>query len=181
MKAFLIILTSLLILVIFGGCDKGPELTPITQEGRNTFSCKVNGKVWVPDAKGSIFVTVKPIDGGFFNNSIDDSIRIWISAYASNGEEVHIYLESLTLGVRKLDKNTDPIGASFSPSNYGLYRNSRKEEYITSSVNTGSITLSKADTTTGILSGTFDFTVSNSKGVLARINFGRFDINSKTL
>ncbi|WP_254561339.1 hypothetical protein [Dyadobacter diqingensis] len=42
-------LPALALLLLFWGCDKGPDLTPTTQEGKNTFSCKVNGKVWIPD------------------------------------------------------------------------------------------------------------------------------------
>lgn len=32
-----------------------PQLPPITQEGKNTFGCKVNGKVWVPSFKCQLF------------------------------------------------------------------------------------------------------------------------------
>lgn len=42
-------LPMLALLLLFWGCDKGPDLTPTTQEGKNTFSCKVSGKVWIPD------------------------------------------------------------------------------------------------------------------------------------
>jgi len=32
--------------------DPEPELPPITHEGKNTFGCLVNGKVWVAEVDG---------------------------------------------------------------------------------------------------------------------------------
>ncbi|MDQ6482153.1 DUF6252 family protein [Dyadobacter sp. LHD-138] len=173
--------SMLTVLLLFWACDKGPELTPITQEGKNTFSCKVNGKVWIPDGRGSIFVIIPPIDGGFFKNSFTDSIEIWIQANADNGEEMHIFLSSLDLGKRTLDAKTHPVGESFTPANYGLFRDSKRTQFITSESSKGMVLLEIADTTSGIIAGTFEFTASDPKGNLVKITEGRFDINSKTL
>ncbi|TDE18364.1 DUF6252 family protein [Dyadobacter psychrotolerans] len=173
--------TALVALLLIWGCDKGPELTPLTQEGKNTFSCKVNGKVWIPDGRGSIFVNIPPIDGGFFRGDQYSISKIWISTYSSDNQEVHLFLETIDVGPKNLDRKTHPYGASFQPSNYGLYRNSQQKEFITSNINTGTITLIKADTLTGIISGTFEFTAANSSGNVTKITDGRFDINSKTL
>jgi hypothetical protein len=181
MKNVNLYITALAILMLFWGCDKGHELTPVTQEGKNTFSCKVNGKVWIPDGRGDIFVNIPPIEGGFFRNRNNSISTIWISSYSSNNQEVHIYLESLDLGIRDLNRETQPYGASLDPRNYGLYRSSQQSEYITSSINTGTFTLAKADTLTGIISGMFEFTAADPKGNLIKITDGRFDINSKTL
>ena len=174
-------LSTLAVLPLLWTCDKGPELTPITQEGKNTFSCKVNGKVWIPDGRGSIFVYTPPITGGFYNNSIDDTLRIWIISNADNGEEIHLNLKSIVLGERKLNSNTQPKGASLFPSNYGLFRNVSGSEFITSSNCTGTVILIKADSVSGIIAGTFEFTASDPKGNLIKITNGRFDINSRTL
>src|ERR1700730_7257280 len=46
-----LILVCLLILVCGAKCKKSmPSLTlpPITQEGKNTFGCKINGQIWIP-------------------------------------------------------------------------------------------------------------------------------------
>lgn len=178
MKAFLNILTSLLILVIFGGCEKGPELTPITQDGRNTFSCKVNGKVWVPDAKGSIFVTVKPINGGFLRNSFSNSLNISLVTYRSNGDEIDIYLKLPIVGIHNLEKSTKRRGDDFNPENYGWYHSSENKNYMTSNTKTGRVTITKADTISGIISGTFDFVAATTSGEIVKVSDGRFDIKS---
>lgn len=121
------------------------------------------------------------IDGGFFNNFIDDTIRIWVRTHLSNGEEVDIYLTRALDAKHDLNKNTSARGASFNPKNYGLYRNAAQIEFITSSVSTGSVTILKADTATGILAGTFEFVCSDPKGNVVKITSGRFDIINKTL
>ncbi|PWJ57870.1 hypothetical protein CLV98_10550 [Dyadobacter jejuensis] len=159
-------------------CDKGPHLTPITQEGKNTFSCKVNGKVWVPTGKIDFFATLKPINGGFFQNAITDSIGIYIRAYSDSRKEVHLFLSSRDIGIKDLNLKTAPSGPSLEPDNYGLYRKSAFEEYITSSINTGHVNLTVADIKSGIIAGTFEFTAADPKGNLVKITEGRFDIKS---
>jgi hypothetical protein len=172
---------TLAVLLFFPGCDKGPDLTPVTQEGRNTFSCKVNGKVWIPDGRGDIFVIIPPIDGGFFQNAITDSVEIWIQTSADNGEEMDIFLNSIETGKRNLNVKTYPKGVSLAPSSYALFRDSKRTEYITSNTNMGFVQLNVADEVTGIIAGTFEFTAADPQGNLIRITEGRFDINSKTL
>ncbi|PWJ57873.1 hypothetical protein CLV98_10553 [Dyadobacter jejuensis] len=159
-------------------CDKGPHLTPITQEGKNTFSCKVNGKVWVPTGKIEFFATLKPINGGFFINSITEKKAIWIRTYTSNEERMDIYLKDINLQKHLLFKNTTPVEVSLNPENYCLYQNSEMIKYITSSLNTGYVSLTQVDTLSGIIAGTFEFTAADTKGNLVRITDGRFDVKS---
>ena len=48
-----ILLFILLIPLLASQCAKeniGPELPPITTEGKNTFGCRVNGEIWLPEA-----------------------------------------------------------------------------------------------------------------------------------
>ncbi|PWJ57871.1 hypothetical protein CLV98_10551 [Dyadobacter jejuensis] len=172
---------TLVIWLTMIGCDKGPYLTPITQEGKNTFSCKVNGKVWVPKGRGDIFVIIKPIYAGFPRNHVTDSLGVSIDTYAANGEEIHIFLRTLEIGKHKLFKDTYPQYISFNPENYGLYRGAENVEYITSSSQTGYVFLTHADTLSGIIAGTFEFTVADSNGNKISISDGRFDVNRKTL
>ncbi|HEY2722945.1 MAG TPA: hypothetical protein VGI82_14530, partial [Chitinophagaceae bacterium] len=67
------------------------ELPPITQEGRNTFGCKVNGKVWVPHYKCILFgPQCEELDYNIQPqiNGNDTSLFLYISAGndAGNGE-----------------------------------------------------------------------------------------------
>jgi hypothetical protein len=58
MRNFLLFFSLTLLLV---ACELFPEaepentLPPITQEGANTFGCKVNGEVWLPYKDGGLF------------------------------------------------------------------------------------------------------------------------------
>jgi hypothetical protein len=164
--------------LLFFGCDKGPDLTPITQEGKNTFSCKVNGKVWVPDATGSIFVTVKPINGGFLRNLISNSLNIEIITFKKNGDQMEVYLKSPIVGIHNIESSTKRRGEAFNPENYGWFHSSENKNYMTSNIQTGRVTLTKADTISGVISGTFDFVAATSSGEIVKVSEGRFDIKS---
>jgi hypothetical protein len=181
MKNVKLYITALAMLMLFWGCDKGPELTPLTQEGKNTFSCKVNGKVWIPDGRGSVFVNIPPIDGGFYYNYANNERFGIIRIIASNnaGEDIEIFLNSIKTGVHLLDSNTKIT--DFSPANYCFFFSAQKSMSMTSAKNVGKVTIFKADTISGIISGTFDFNAGNSKSEIVKITDGRFDINSQTL
>ncbi|MDQ6482152.1 DUF6252 family protein [Dyadobacter sp. LHD-138] len=178
MKPKNVIAVNAMIMLIFWACDKGPELTPITQEGKNTFSCKVNGKVWIPDGRGSIFVIIKAINGGFLRNSLTDSVNVSIITYMSTGEEIDIYLRSFEVGVHQLNKSTKKRGEAFNPQSYGWYHSADNKNYMTSKASTGQIVLVKADTISGIIAGTFAFTATAPTGEVIKVTEGRFDIKS---
>lgn len=170
--------TFFLPIFIFLSCERGPGLTPITQEGKNTFSCKINGKVWIPDGRSSLAVTVKPIVGGFYYDYVshENFGTIQINTHHKSGDDLSIYLKTNYVGLHHLNENTD--FKDFSPENYGFFFFAQRDAYITSEQNTGSVLITKADTLTGIISGTFEFTAGNSKGETVRITDGRFDIKS---
>ncbi|PWJ57872.1 hypothetical protein CLV98_10552 [Dyadobacter jejuensis] len=167
---------TLVIWLTMIGCDKGPHLTPITQEGKNTFSCKVNGKVWVPTGRGDIFVNIPPITGGFIRLSGTDSIGIFIDTFAGSGEDLAIYLNKSEEGLYVLNQNTSYT--NFAPASYGLFSTELKNIFLTSANNTGIVSITKADTISGIIAGTFELTAADPKGNLVKITEGRFDIKS---
>jgi hypothetical protein len=49
---------------------------------------------------------------------------------------------------------------------------------MTSNIQTGRVTLTKADTISGVISGTFDFVAATSSGEIVKVSEGRFDIKS---
>jgi len=170
----------LAVLLFLISCEKGPEPTPLTQEGRNTFSCRVNGKVWIPNGGGSIFVNIPAISGGYAydytNNKNFGQIRV---VAHNDGEDVEIFINTVKTGVHRLHDNTSYT--AYAPANYGFFYSSQKNTYLTSVKNTGTVTITKSDTVTGIISGTFEFDAGNANGGIVKITDGRFDINSKTL
>lgn len=70
--------------------------------------------------------------------------------------------------------------ASLDPGDYGLYESSGGDAYVTSSKYTGVVTITKADTVSGIVAGSFSFKAANSTGQTVSISQGRFDVNART-
>jgi len=165
MKQLLLISACSLLLIV--SCQK-EKLPKLTEEGKNTFGCKVNGKNWVPHGVGG-FGGTDPVAGGFIRNV--NTINI----IAYNGREsIEFYLENVfSLGEYPL-----------SDSNYALYyiRGSNTSipdiSYITDSQHTGKVNIVNYDTTNKIVSGTFEFIGVNKEGKTVRISDGRFDIKT---
>ncbi len=156
--------------------DKDPLPKP-TQEGKNTFGCKINGEPWVPDG-GTGFQAIKPITGGF--NVIGENPgvrRIWIRTLSKDKQRIHLHIEDVRLGEHLLNNDTQILPIALFAKNYGMYQVG-SSTFTTSSRHTGKITITKADTITGVLAGTFEFTVGNSSGTTYEITEGRFDIKS---
>jgi hypothetical protein len=178
MKAFLNILTSLLILGLICACDKGPELTPITQDGRNTFSCKVNGKVWVAERTPDLFAPKEAIYGGFLRVG-PDTLSIYIRAFKPDRTSLKLYLRSTNVGTHELRMEAKPY--SIYPQSHGSYESSEGKLFTTNTNAVGWVKLSKTDAKAGLLAGTFEFTATTSSGETVEITSGRFDLNTNTL
>ncbi|MCF0056478.1 DUF6252 family protein [Dyadobacter sp. CY356] len=181
MKNANLYLSTLVTVLLLWSCDKGPDLTPTTQEGKNTFSCKVNGKVWIPDGTGDWFGVAKAINGGFagYGSHNPPTIHLW--TYSKDNSEMHIFLKTIEVGIHDLNKDTYRIDRDFFPENYGWYRAADGTSCITNRNQRGSVTVTKADTISGVISGTFEFEGGNSLGQRVKITDGRFDVNSRTL
>ncbi len=176
-------LLPLCLALLFLGCQLKDPLPRATQFGANTFGCKVNGKTYVPDGGGS-FSGLKPINGGFFGIKATPLIRgIFIRTYKSNNESLSFFLAGFKPGVYALDLDTSP--SALNLRNFGSYQIESGQVYITSSINTGRVTITKADTLTGIISGSFSFKAGavnfngqpNGTGTV-EVTEGRFDIKS---
>ncbi len=166
-KAFI----SLLCIIWFlCGCQK--DLLPApTQEGLNTFGCKINGKAWIPDgapagkgpAEKPIEVTCARVKG--------DTVSLFIYACASSLDRVQLTLPRATPGenILKAYGQNDPA--------FAVYYSNDFKQYFQTSPNPGKVTITKLDTVNRILSGTFEFTgmetVNKQK---VQITEGRFDL-----
>ncbi len=159
----------IIILISFlTGCDRNKDSTtkkdvlpPITQEGKNTFGCKVNDEVWVP--KGSI--SVPALTSNYQNNSFSiavnrsaDNEYLYYNGYFTSAGQYSLY---------------DPLQTIF----YSKEINGILHQYSTDSDHTGVMTITKLDTSEGIISGTFYFdaidTVTNE---VVHVTDGRFDV-----
>lgn len=153
--------------LFYGSCNEDEdELPPITMEGKNTFGCFVNGK---------LFITKAPIGQSGLHAEIStypDTVGVII--YASNSSVNKVLVISI------YDSPTLQTGKSYDLTNpnfqvqYTDYANTNSCTY--ESVQNGFITLSKFDLSKSIVSGTFQFDIfgSNCKDSIS-ITQGRFD------
>jgi hypothetical protein len=190
-----------LALLLFG-CTKTetptPQdtLPPITQVGANTAGCIFDGKVLVPKNGSQAFGG--PSNYGLttgaginFHSPIigDDYFYVWIQNYKdADGFDIYIHLNDVTQGVGNYiigQSNGQKFSnASNNPQiilekHYGI---SPYKKYV-SSINSGTISISRFDYPNGIYSGTFNCSLYNTNNTseIIRVSNGRFDINIATL
>ena len=105
-------------------------------------------------------------------------------AYASDKQQIQFYLNDYKLGKHLLDQNPGAIPAALyaalHPNDYGLYESGEGDVYATSSKYMGWINLTKADTATGVVAGTFEFQAATLDEKTVSITNGRFDVNART-
>ena len=174
------LLTLLSLGLLLMTCKSQVDLLPsATQTGQNIFGCLINGKSYVPNG-GNGFMPAKPINGGFLVIYYPIRLGIYIATYAKDKQRIQLYLNDYTIGKHFLNSDTQTIPASLNHKNYGLYENDTTD-FVTSSAHTGFINVTKADTATGIIAGTFEFTAATKDGKTVTISNGRFDVNTRTL
>jgi hypothetical protein len=166
--------------LVFVSCKKEiDELPPDTQTGENTFGAKVNGDLWAPQGFG-------PIPANDILESILVSGRLTINArnFASSPNETEfvIFLENVT-GTGTYQLNSNVTHPSFT-GNYAYYVKRRLtplNEWITSSSNTGSVTVTKLDIPNKIIAGTFQFNALNIYNTPEPLTVteGRFDLKMR--
>lgn len=160
------LLYLLLALGVGTGCKKDPEkgLTKATQIGANTFSCKVNGQVYIPNQE---LFAPKPISVHFY----EEDHRLIMYTHTSNN-----ILNSINFEVKDFNGVGTYILSSSSQNSALVYFDGAVPNNATAE--NGYITISKFDGT--ILSGTFEFSFTYN-GQYYKVDYGRFDLNIKTI
>jgi hypothetical protein len=148
------------------------ELPPITQEGKNTFGCKVNGKVWIPNGFSNGFSAPTPPVYLYFKKRCDDrgncqTYKTWIfklSATKTGDNEETFFVVAYSM---YLDGTTDDLSATFrnKDTGYGVDINQPN-----------AFKISRLDTAAAVIAGTFYFTGTDSKGNKITVTDGRFDV-----
>ena len=175
MKNLLIVFGSLLVLA---ACSKKEvkELPPATQTGANTFGLKLNGENWVPKGFAGL-----PDNDLLKARFLGDVLIINAQNFQSSPTETEFELRVFGItgpGTYLLNTNTTyPVG----PTSYGYHIKRRVnplDEWITTSTQTGSVTVTRLDTTAHIVSGTFQFNAANmtNPSQVIAVTEGRFDI-----
>jgi hypothetical protein len=166
-----LLLLILSFLALADGCTKpvppGPQLPPITHEGKNTFGCKINGKIYITSGKPTMFNG----SGTEYLYYVDSTF--WIHGEVLNPKyDVQInfkyrFPENYNRLTDSIHGNRGHVETTFSTSNNYLYD--------TDSFRTGYVNI--LYNAANILSGTFAFDAINSTGDVMHITEGRFDIS----
>ncbi|MFT6816130.1 MAG: hypothetical protein ACJAZ3_002048 [Sphingobacteriales bacterium] len=168
-------------------CKKNKQniLPEATQEGKNTFGCKVDGEIFVGQSRKSDNFLTPDCEGARSSITIlkDDSNNnyFFVKVVGSNCKDksmsvgVNLSLEKIQVG--KYDLNFKSIGARKEHS--GDFLNEEiPTSFITNMQYNGSCELKKIDTITNIISGTFSFKAFNGEDSV-NVTDGRFDIKIK--
>jgi len=172
----LILCISLLSLT---ACNKEvSELPEATQTGANTFGAKVDGVMWVPQGFGP-FPSNNLLQVRY--NTSTSVLIINARNFASSPKETEF--EILLVGVHGPGTYVLNSKITSFPTdlNYGYFIKRKiipLDEWVTSPVQTGSVTITKLDTVNLIVSGTFSFSAECMNGTAAplQVTEGRFDL-----
>jgi Family of unknown function (DUF6252) len=171
-------ITAFCCLLLVLACKKD-DLPKPTQTGADTLGCKVNGNSWIPN--GSPGPTpLPPVDGGYQANP---KYAVYIRAYKKRGganEAIRIYLNNVTKpGTYSLNYDTGYDPQEVRPENHATYSTYYPDTfYGTTAQVGGTVTITRADTVAGIVSGTFSFTAVDKDGNQVKITSGRFDVSN---
>jgi hypothetical protein len=173
MKFYSFILAGLLLLNV--SCNKEEQLPKATEEGANTFGCKIEGKLFLPE-NTITYPMMPPLQGSYMES--DGSFRLTVSEdkdESNNGSQRYFSLSvaRLTLGTISLnDINNAVIALSETDQ--------AEQHYTTTEAVGGTLNITRLDTVANIVSGTFSFQAAlqptNTPGKIINITDGRFDI-----
>ena len=173
------------ICVIYFHCKKnnsGVQLPTISQVGKNTFGCKVNGSVWMPDwpcidivgGTAEINYTIAPP-----TNSSSLPL-VWVSLLGNykNNESTFFIQQTPTLSdhlIYHVGNIIDSIKIVYSTAPFNMYQN----YHYPGNTSPRYFNITKLDTLNKIISGEFAFTLFGQNGLGGTdsvvISEGRFD------
>jgi hypothetical protein len=183
MKIFLLSLTALLLLAA-ASCAKKAQpspksdtLPPITQEGKNTFGCLVNGKVWLPGGGGQPAINPQYWKGSFggggqksvYNSSNQPIIKQGVgwSIYPIYDTGKY-YIKN---GYAQIGTLAKVLGGDFRDDIVNHNYDVKDEDSLKNWVH-----ISRIDSVNRIISGTFNLFFRDPGYDTIRVTDGRFDV-----
>ncbi len=176
------ILLALAIPILLIACKKEKPLTeleklpPATQTGANTFGCLVNGKAWVAQ-RNDCSIICDPSFKMYYDGSGGGSISLlalMINSTNNIDQEIIISFDSSNYKQIFVFDNTPHV--KFAYTDYNSNSTCGDLHSIDSGINAiGNIKFQKYDLTSGIISGTFEFTLTKPGCPMISITDGRFD------
>jgi Family of unknown function (DUF6252) len=171
----------LLVILLIGCCKKFSKaevedlLPEATMEGKNTFGCMLNEDLFLPKnySQGFSLIGGQNLLGMGYDGS---QVFIYATKFSKNRDKQTIYLYSNK--VREEGNYT----LKFLDENSGTSYLSRLQDqtngtfYPISDTNQSTLHISKLDTTSRILSGTFSFNVNINTNSVVHVHQGVFDL-----
>ena len=154
------------------------NLPDITQNGSNTFGCKLNGQILVPNAACSYLGDpCAGMDVTVFRAKASDSLPVEITiSVAQRNAGVTNYIQMVS---KKIIEPTGPFIYSTGNIYDSLrinYTNPNGRQYFTIDGMPGNVILTKLDLKNHIIAGVFNFTLY-VPGDSVVVSEGRFDLN----
>jgi len=147
----------------------------VTQEGKNTFGCRVNGVNWTPYFQCG-FMTGGCRELGFYVNSTDSvhrlPLRFSLITERRNADNTFSDFSFDTYWLSPINQ----VENIFDSLSIGYDKNEEHYSQAYQSYTSGAVNITKLDTINHIMSGTFSFTLYNSNGDSVVITDGRFDL-----
>jgi hypothetical protein len=153
-------------------------LPPATQTGAGTFGCLLNGQPWKPSGNNgypNLYVTYDPTyhGGNLVVNAYRNTNGTTIKQYISVGGDLISQVGSYSLTTHSR------FSTQWSRTPYFLDGNKASpcNEYLSSpgTIATGQLVITRLDKAQGIVSGTFQFTLSQPGCDTIKVTQGRFD------
>lgn len=173
MKHICALMSLIFLSLLLTTCRKSKDkiasiLPPITQEGKNTFGCKINGEVWAP------YYPCQP----FSNPCLEMSVAV---GNTSATDPLPLYI-SLNLA-RQEDGKTSYFNIGFPVKGTGNVYDSLFLDFLSSTgishknnFETGKFEITKFDTINHIISGEFAFKLRSTLPDSIVVTDGRFDL-----
>lgn len=157
--------------------DELAKLPPATQTGANTFGCLVNGKAWVAQNQ-DCFLLCDPSFKIYYDNNRGGYLSIdavFKNSAAKIDQYIGIGIDSTKFrNSFQYSEFRDHMG--FIYSNMYLPNDCKSIKSLDNLTMTiGSVAFTKYDLQSGIISGTFEFTLTKSGCDTIKVTNGRFD------
>ena len=171
MKNYHLLTKAILLIFLLWSCRKEKvrpidKLPPITQEGKNTFGCLVNGEAWIPKGNNgtrNLYISYDPT----WNNGAFTLSTYRITSNSNQG----LTLFADNINYQKQFTFHPPVTSIILFDNNICYYDRDNKEY-----RKGTLTITKLDVPNQIIAGTFEAILAKPGCDTVRITDGRFDM-----
>ena len=168
---------ALLTLTQCSSCKDGPgpnaQLPPATQEGKNTFGCRVNGQVFTPN--GSVGLNDNFVVSYEPSATLGGNFNMQAFRYVNGSKETIQFSAGPIFQARTYSLDLGSNDGSVNYFNRALPNPCDRYYSYDMSYRQGSLTLTRLDEQAGIIAGTFEVTIAKPGCDTIRITDGRFD------